>query len=245
MKVAIECCACSVTLTVEQIIIPSLVGRVPDEIVRCFVALLDFAYQARRNAHNTATLMEMERALERFHTERIFFETAGIRPEDEAFSLPRQHALSHYIYGIRNFGSPNGLDSSITESKHIDAVKKPWRRSNRNHALEQILKTNTRMYKLAAARIEFGRKGLLDGGLMDDAERIAAARADGVADEDLDIEVYGHVPDDDPDEDPDAEADDHDRIDVDAVQLPWSADTEVRLSRKHGTYIQHLPRMSR
>jgi hypothetical protein len=49
---------------------------------------------------------------------------AGVRPD--GFALPRQHALVHYLMLIRLFGLPNGLCSSITESKHIKAVKQPW-----------------------------------------------------------------------------------------------------------------------
>jgi hypothetical protein len=220
-----------------QIIIPALVGRVDDAIVRCFVHLLDFAYLARRNSHHTATLLAMERALASFHTEREFFARSGVR-EDESFSLPRQHALIHYVFGIRNFGSPNGLDSSITEAKHIDAVKKPWRRSNRHQALEQILVTNTRMYKLAAARTEFGRKGMLRRDMMDDAERIAAAYEAGVDDDAIDDDVYGIDMDIDPPALPGAPPDDEpDRngLDVNAVDTPWSADSQVYLARRQGT----------
>ncbi|KIJ16060.1 hypothetical protein PAXINDRAFT_76254, partial [Paxillus involutus ATCC 200175] len=46
------------------------------------------------------------------------------------------------------FGAPNGLCPSITESKHITAVKKPWRRSNKHNALGQILRTNQRHFQL-------------------------------------------------------------------------------------------------
>ncbi|KAF8881638.1 hypothetical protein BD779DRAFT_1445352, partial [Infundibulicybe gibba] len=53
--------------------------------------------------------------------------------------------------------------ASITESKHIKAVKQPWRRSNRNKPLGQMLLTNQRLDKLAAARIEFKARGMLDG----------------------------------------------------------------------------------
>ncbi|KAH8987556.1 hypothetical protein EDB86DRAFT_3065712 [Lactarius hatsudake] len=42
------------------------------------------------------------------------------------------------------------------------AVKEPWRRSNRYHALLQMLVTNQRLDKLAAARANFEAKGLLD-----------------------------------------------------------------------------------
>lgn len=78
-------------------------------------------------------------------------------------SLPRQHSLRHYPYCIRLFGSPNGLCSSITESKHIKAVKEPWRRSSRYKALIQMLRINRRLDKLAAARSIFTARGMMVG----------------------------------------------------------------------------------
>ena len=109
----------------------------------------------------------MQEALDRFHTYRVAFETAGVR--SDGFSLPRQHALEHYITGIRLFGSPNGVCTSITESKHIRAVKKPWRASSKNNPLPQILRTNQRLDKLSAARSLFISRHMLDGDVLADA----------------------------------------------------------------------------
>ena len=69
--------------------------------------------------------------------------------------------MVHYYDNIKNFGAPNGLCSSITESKHIVAVKCPWRRSSRYKALSQILRVNERLDKLAAARADFTARGML------------------------------------------------------------------------------------
>ena len=62
---------------------------------------------------------------------------------------------------IHLFGAPNGLCLSITEAKHIKAVKEPWRRSNHNKPLKQILLTNQRLDKLAATWIDFTQCGML------------------------------------------------------------------------------------
>jgi hypothetical protein len=132
-------------------------------MVRCIAAFLDFCYLARRSSHTMATLAKMEDTLERFHRYRYIFVETGIRPT--GFELPRQHALVHFVRGIILFGSPNGLCTSITESKHIEAVKKPWRRSNRFMPIGQIIRTITRIAKLAAACIEFGFRGMLPTGL--------------------------------------------------------------------------------
>ncbi|KAG2034077.1 hypothetical protein BDR03DRAFT_820703, partial [Suillus americanus] len=54
----------------------------------------------------------------------------------------RQHSLCHYHYLVQQFGAPNGLCSSLTESKHHKAVKEPWRRSSGYLPLGQILINN-------------------------------------------------------------------------------------------------------
>jgi hypothetical protein len=69
----------------------------------------------------------------------------------------------HYSHNIRLFGSPNGLCSSITEAKHIKAIKEPWRRSSRFNALPQMLRTISRLDQLAAIRTKFESRGMMDG----------------------------------------------------------------------------------
>ena len=123
-------------------------------------ALLDFCYIARRSALTEDDLLQLEDALSCFHQYCEIFITAGVR---ENFLLPRQHSLVHFPSLIREFGAPNGLCSSITESKHIRAVKEPWRRSSRNQALGQMLVTNQRLDQLIAARSDFTNRGMLNG----------------------------------------------------------------------------------
>jgi hypothetical protein len=120
---------------------------------------MEFCYLVRRSQIDEDTLAAIQHAVERFHQERQIFIEVGIR---EDFSLPRQHSLIHYRDLILSFGAPNGLCSSITESKHIKAVKEPWRRSSRNQPLGQMLLTNQRLDKLAASRVNFQARGMLD-----------------------------------------------------------------------------------
>lgn len=154
-----------------QIYLPAIAGYVPDRMVECIATLLDFSYLTRRPSHTTSTLQAMTDILHHFHELRTIFEEVGVRPD--GFSLPRQHALVHYVRSIKLFGSPNGLCSSITESKHIDAVKRPWRASNCRAAIGQIIRTLTRRTKLAATRVEFGRRGMLRGDVFTHALRMA------------------------------------------------------------------------
>jgi hypothetical protein len=74
----------------------------------------------------------IDEALVHFHQHHEVFHTMGVWPD--GFLLPRQHSLVHYHLNIELFGASNGLCSSITESWHITAVKKPWCQSSRYEA---------------------------------------------------------------------------------------------------------------
>ena len=134
-------------------------------MVRAIGAFLDFCYLVRRDVHTPATIRQVEDALHKFHQYREIFRETRSRPRlgADEFSLPRQHSAVHYADRIWEFGAPNGMCSSITESKHIKAVKEPWRRSNRFEALGQMLLTNLRLDKIAAARVDFAARGMLRG----------------------------------------------------------------------------------
>ncbi|KAM6501867.1 hypothetical protein JOM56_001844 [Amanita muscaria] len=153
-----------------KVYISAIEGHVPDDMVRTFRAFLEICYTVRREYIREGTLQELQGALKRFHEYRQVFMDIGVR---NGFDLPRQHALVHYPDHIRLFGAPNGLCTSITENQHIRSVKVPWRRSNRNDPLEQMMGTNTRMSKLAAARLDFSRRGMLDNPILPGSARPA------------------------------------------------------------------------
>lgn len=154
-----------------QVYLPAIEGYVPSGMVKTFAAYLDFCYLVRLSVIDENTLKAIDEALERFHRHRVIFQELGVRaPEGpKGLSLPRQHAMKHYIRSIIAFGAPNGLCSSITECMHIRAVKKPWRRSSKFRALLQMLKTNQRLDKLAACRRDFLRRGMLKGSCLSEA----------------------------------------------------------------------------
>ena len=132
-------------------------GHLPVKVIRTFRAFLEFCYIVRKYVLTEDDLDHLKDALARFHEYRTIFEETGVR---QNFSLPRQHSMVHYPSLVRLYGAPNGLCSSITESKHIRAVKEPWRRSNRNMAIGQMLVTNQRLYQLDAAHTDFSNRGM-------------------------------------------------------------------------------------
>jgi len=156
-----------------KVYISAIEGHVPAQMVRAFSAYIDFAYLVRQNVINTDTLDAIDESVERFHHHRLIFQETGVRSDTtnrKAFSLPRQHSMVHYRAHIENFGAPNGLCSSITESKHIVAVKRPWRRSGKYKALKQMLVINERMDKIAAAHRDFTARGMLHGTCLSHAQ---------------------------------------------------------------------------
>jgi hypothetical protein len=142
-----------------QVFLPAIAGHVPDDMVRCVAALLGFCYLAWQSSHTTSTLQEMDIALAAFHRYRQIFEDVDICPD--GFGMPWQHSLVHYTFNICLFGALTGLDSAITKSKHIRAVKEPWRESNRVHAISQMITKNSRLSQMAALQVKFARQKML------------------------------------------------------------------------------------
>ena len=138
-------------------------GHVPPNIIRALRAFLEFCYIAHQNSLTEQDLDQLEDAVSCFHQYCEVFIDSGIW---EDFLMPRQHSIKHYHALIRLFGAPNGLCSSITESKHIWAIKEPWRRSNHNEALGQMLITNQQLDQLAAAWTDFSQCGMLNGSCL-------------------------------------------------------------------------------
>ena len=160
-------CACgkypieSGILTIPfEVFLGAIAGYVPSAMVRCVAVFMNACYIARRNSIDSPSLEHFRDCVETYHDLRMVFLEAGL---DIDISIPRQHALTHFYQGIHLFGSPNGLCSSITESKHIRVVKIPWRMSSRYHALAQMLRIIERMEKMQALHRLFEDNGMLRG----------------------------------------------------------------------------------
>ena len=106
----------------SQVYLPAIAGHVPSEMVRAISAFMEFCYLVCRSVIDEDNLVQINAAVANFHRYRVAFDL--VHPD--GYSLPCQHSLKHYTFLIQEFGTPNGLCSSITESKHIKAVKEPW-----------------------------------------------------------------------------------------------------------------------
>ena len=126
-------------------------------MVHALSSFMEFCYLVWHSVINEDDLIAIDNAVANFHRDHVIFDE--VRPD--GYSLPHQHSLVHYSDLICEFGAPNGLCLSITESKHIKAVNEPWRHSSRFEALGQMLLTNQWLDKLAAAWVDFKAQGML------------------------------------------------------------------------------------
>ncbi|KIJ12506.1 hypothetical protein PAXINDRAFT_14703 [Paxillus involutus ATCC 200175] len=129
-----------------KVYIAAIEGYVPQPIVQAFQVFLKFCYLVWCDILAEDTLNMIQDALDCFHHYHKAFGPDVVA----TFSLPRQHSMKHYTNLICLFSAPNGLCLSITESKHIKAVKEPYQLSNHHNTLGQMLLMNQRLDKLNA-----------------------------------------------------------------------------------------------
>ncbi|KAG2052553.1 hypothetical protein BDR06DRAFT_983099 [Suillus hirtellus] len=96
-----------------KVYLPAIEGHIPQDIIRCFWAFLEFCYIMQQDIIAEDTLLQLSNCLEHFHQYWQISQDTGI--QFDGFSLPCQHALCHYSMLIHLFGAPNGICSSITE----------------------------------------------------------------------------------------------------------------------------------
>ncbi|KIJ18392.1 hypothetical protein PAXINDRAFT_70645, partial [Paxillus involutus ATCC 200175] len=135
-----------------KVYLPAIEGHVPVDIIQTFRAFLEFCYLVQHNIITEDMIIAIQDSRNHFHKYHKVFRAEEVI---SMFSLPCQHSMTHYIHLIHLFGAPNGLCSSITKSKHIKAVKEPYRCMNHHNALGQMLIIHQRLDKLAAAWVDF------------------------------------------------------------------------------------------
>ncbi|PBK83662.1 hypothetical protein ARMGADRAFT_1048374 [Armillaria gallica] len=92
--------------------LPATSGHVLSQMVCAIAAFMEFCqgipYLIRRSVLDEDDLVVLDNTIVHYHTEQEIFHA--------------QHSIVHYRRLIQDFGAPNGLCSSIMESKHIKAI---------------------------------------------------------------------------------------------------------------------------
>ncbi|KAJ7138132.1 hypothetical protein C8R44DRAFT_828463 [Mycena epipterygia] len=156
-----------------KIYLGAIAGYLPWDMIKAISAFMEFCYLVHCNAISAPDLMRIQDALNCFHHYRQIFIECGVCVD---ISLPCQHSLIHYIHSIQFFGLPNGLCSSITESKHIKAVKEPWQHSSHFNVLSQMLVSLARLDKIAALKAVLTVRSMLTGTMSSYTAQVLAGK---------------------------------------------------------------------
>ncbi|KAM6489030.1 hypothetical protein JOM56_015520 [Amanita muscaria] len=103
--------------------------------VRAVRALLDFIFLSQLPAISMQDLKYMESSLKSFHENKAIFVDLGIC---DNFTIPKLHALEHYITSIQLFGSTDNYNTQHTERLHIDYTKEAYRATNTRDEYPQM-----------------------------------------------------------------------------------------------------------
>ena len=117
------------------ILLGCLVGKVPDPVITCYRALLNFIYLAQYPTHNDDSLNYMEDALNLFHKHKHILIDLGVR---EHLDIPKFHSMVHYVESIKNFGTTDNYNTEMFERFHIDMAKEGWKASNFRNEVPQM-----------------------------------------------------------------------------------------------------------
>jgi hypothetical protein len=150
-----------------KILLGCLVGCMPSQGIAAVTALLDFIQLAQYTAHDSITLGYLRDALDRFHQNREYFISTGIR---QNFNIPKFHSLLHYIEAIELFGTTDNYNTEMFERLHIDFAKNGWRASNQRDEFPQMIQWLSRQEKVAS--FEFHQKNLQQSQSNIDSETI-------------------------------------------------------------------------
>ena len=142
-----------------RVLLGCLVGKVPNDTLTCYRALLDFLYLVQYPSHDDDSLQYMEDTPTLFHNHKKVFILLGI---GEHFNIPKFHSLLHYMDCIKMHGTTDNYNTKAFERLHIDLAKDSWRVSNTRNTIPQMTKWLERQEK-----IEMFRR-YMDQGLEED-----------------------------------------------------------------------------
>lgn len=132
-----------------KILLGTIQGAVPKDVIHATRALLDFTYLAQYASHSDETLGYLADALNAFHKHKPIFIELGIRNN---FDFPKIHSLLHYISSIKLFGTTCNYNTEMFERLHIDFIKKSFNASNKREERPQMLKWLDKMERVESFR---------------------------------------------------------------------------------------------
>ncbi|KAG9092990.1 hypothetical protein FS749_015280 [Ceratobasidium sp. UAMH 11750] len=147
--------------------LPIVAGYEDTKVVRAVRSIVDFAYRAQLPEISERNVQAMEEDLQLFNRCKDAFVDPDVRGlptcQDQFNRIPKIHMLTHYPFLIRELSATLGYTTEITERLHIDCVKDPWKATNHNNPIPQMI-----YYLQKKEAWSFLRSYLHDTGLLID-----------------------------------------------------------------------------
>ncbi|KAG9084157.1 hypothetical protein FRC06_004191 [Ceratobasidium sp. 370] len=110
------------------------------EFIQLICLLLNFSYLAHSVQLTDVDLTEMDKTLVAFHKAKHVLVEEKIYADNSAFDrIAELHMLGHYTNNICELGTPDGYSTETPEHLHILYVKLPWRMSNQQNPIPQMV----------------------------------------------------------------------------------------------------------
>jgi len=129
-----------------RILLGCIIGQVPNGVITCVKALLDFIYLAQYKAHDNETLAYLEKTLKTFEDNKKILIDLTLHP---TLNIPKFHALRHYINSIKMFGTTDNYNTEMFERFHIDFAKLGYKASNKRDEFPQMINWLSRQEKVS------------------------------------------------------------------------------------------------
>ncbi|KAF8261595.1 hypothetical protein EI94DRAFT_1780209 [Lactarius quietus] len=114
-------------------------------LIHSVQALLDFLYLAQYPIHSGTMLRLLTDTLSHFHANKDIF---VILSNCDHFNIPKFHAMIHYVYLIKMFGTTDNFNTQYMECLHIDLIKDVYAATNHKDEGKQITTWNERKERI-------------------------------------------------------------------------------------------------
>ncbi|KAG9098699.1 hypothetical protein FS749_003186 [Ceratobasidium sp. UAMH 11750] len=118
-------------------------GYEDPKVVYAVRSIVDFTYRAQLPEISERDIQAMEEDLRIFDRCKGAFVDPDVRGlprhQDHFNKIPKIHMPTHYPFLIRELGATIGYSTEITERLHIECVKEPWRATNHNNPIPQMI----------------------------------------------------------------------------------------------------------
>ncbi|KAG0131553.1 hypothetical protein HOY82DRAFT_485019, partial [Tuber indicum] len=134
----------------------------------CVQSIVDLTLMSPYASHTDETIQYLEQFLKAFHDHKDIFKE--IRSENsEDINFVKIHLLSHFGDHVRRFGNIQMYPTESGESNHKTRIHEGYRRSNKNDASRQILRTYARLdsFKINEMNVEAHSPGPIEDGQRD------------------------------------------------------------------------------